>query len=132
MEELGQPLDVLGLQFALAREDIGHDGFGAEHRHQVLLEQLSLYQQRLHKLDAMYSRNHDAFALPAFRQPAEQREIGFLRRRPLVHGEQLPDLVLQRMKICFGFDWPRSVSHPTIVLVMYGSAEAYLDLVGSL
>ena len=27
MEELGQSLDVLGLQLALAREDLGHDGF---------------------------------------------------------------------------------------------------------
>src|SRR5216683_2784814 len=129
MEELGQSLDVLGLQFALACEDLGHDGFGAEYRHQVLLTQLSLYQQRLHKLDAMYSRNHNAFALPAFYQPTEQCEISFLRRRPLVHGEQLPDLVRQMRKICFGFDSPRSVRHPSSVLVMYGSVEAYLHLV---
>src|SRR5712692_5561601 len=68
----------------------------------------------------MYSRNHNVFALPAFYQPAEQREIGLLRRRPLVHGEQLPDLLLQTRKICFGFDRPRSVSHqqrPVLIIV---------------
>jgi len=67
-------------------------------------------------------------AFPAFHQPVEQRETGLLRRRPLVHGEQFPDLLLKTSKIWFGFDRPRSVSHPSIVLVMYGSAEAYLDL----
>ena len=94
-----------------------------------LQTQLPFYEQRLQELDAMYSRNHDVFAFPAFYQPTEQREIGFLRWRPLVHGEQLPDLLLQTRRVCFGFDRPRSVSHPPMVLVMYGGAETYLDLV---
>src|ERR1700730_15073906 len=50
------------------------------------------------------------FALPAFHQAAEQGEIGFLRWSPLVYSEQVPDLLLQTEKVCFGFDRTRSVS----------------------
>src|SRR5438876_6330357 len=111
---------MLGLQLTLAGEDLGHNRFRSEHWDQVLLTQLSLSQQRLHELDATYSRNHNVFALPAFYQPAEQREIGFLRWRSFVRTEQVPDLNLQTNKVCFGFDRPRSVSgqqSPVLIVV---------------